>query len=194
MTNYIKASDFTPQFIDNSILDMMKGHIEGVTVFDFLDRYLMDRDLLTLAEIVVETGVGVEGLDEDSMDLLDSYIRKLNEPDYEDLDEFKEMFNIKFPKDTICIWDKSLCENILPNENILTLVQIIGIEGVYVKFRQYKSHLIEPKYVHKYGGMDAEELYTVSNVHISDISNKTVMFRNPVDEREELIIDILKSI
>lgn len=194
MKTYINASEFTPQFIDNSVLMMMKELIEGDTVFDFNDRYLMDRDIVTLAEIVVENDIEVIGIDEESVYLLDSHIRKLNEPDYEDLEEFKVMFMSKFPKGTLCILDKSLNEDILPNENVLSLVQIIDIEGFHLKFRQYKSHLIEPKYVHEHGGLDAKELYTINNIHISDVANKSVMFRNPADAREIAIIDIFKSI
>lgn len=194
MASYVRAKDFTPQFVDHSVLMMMTEEIDGDTIFDFEDRDLLDKDLLTLAELIVNDNVQVVGLDDESNFLLESYIRKLNEPDYEDLDEFKHMFISKFPENTLCIWDKSLDENILPNENMLSLVKVIGIEGNYVKFNVFKSHLIEPKFIHMYGGIDAEELYTTQRIHVSDFANKSIMFRYTKDEREELILDILKSI
>jgi hypothetical protein len=194
MATFIQAKDFTPQFVDHSVLMMMKEKIDGQTIFDFEDRDVLDRDILTLAEIIVNDGVQIAGIDEESNMLLESYIRKLNEPDYEDLDEFKHMFISKFPEGTLCIWDKSLDENLLSNEKKLSLVQVIGIEGNYVKFKYFKSHLIEPKFIHMHGGIDSEELFTIQSIHISDFANKSIMFRYTKDEREEIILDILKSI
>lgn len=193
MVKYVKASDFTHLFVDQSVLSMMVQEIDGETIFDFEDVHIMDRDLSILAEIVLETGVKVIGLDEESQQLLESYVRKLEEPEYEDLEEFKEMFLVKFPQGTLCIWDKSLKEDLLPNESKLSLVMVEGIKGNYVYFRLYKSHLMEPRYVHMYGGLNSEKLYTIESFHISDFANKSIMFRYPKDEREEIIIDILKS-
>lgn len=193
MSKVLKASDYTHLFVDHNVLSLMEKDIAGIDELDFEDVNVMDRDMKTLANLKMDYGVEVKGLDSESVHLMESYIRKISEPDFETTEEFKDMFKAKFPEGHLCVWDKTLQENVLPNENMLSLVEVVGVEGNYVHFKLYKSHLMEPKHISLHGGMGSESLYKMESIHITEFTNKRIMFRNVKDEREELIVDLLKK-
>lgn len=194
MTKIVQAKDYTHLFVDQKVINMMSEECVKGDVLDFSGINVMDSDLGTLAEIILDKGLEIRGLDNDSILILDSHVRKLSVPIYENLKEFKEMFKAKFPKGTLCIWDKMLDKHLNANENRLSLVMVEDVYENFVRFRLYKSHLVEPKYVSQYGGINARELYTIESVHITDFANKSIMFRYPKDENEEIIIDLLLNI
>lgn len=194
MVKIVKAREYTHLFVDQSVINLMSESVSEGDVLDFNDVNVMDSDLGLLAETVINKGVEIRGLDEDSLVILDSHVRKLSAPIYESLDDFKEMFKVKFPKGTLCIWDKTLDKNLSPNENRLSLVMIEDVYDNFVRFRLYKSHMIEPRYVAEKGGLDNRDLYTVESTHITDFATKSVTFRYPKDEREEIILDILQNL
>ena len=189
---FIYAKDLTPLFVDHSVINLMKTMIDGPTTFDFTGVNVMDRALEALARIVIDTEVNVHGLQDDSRQLFDAFVLKLNEPEYASIEEFETMFLAKFPVGTLCIWDKSLSKKLDPSEIVYSLVYIEGIEKNHVVFRNYYSHLIEPAYFAQYGGLDAKELYALDRIHVSDFATKEVLFRYPKSQKEEIILDLLK--
>lgn len=191
---YIYAKDVTAMFVDTSVVEIMADQIDGPTTFDFNGVSVMDRSLEYLSEVIVEHGVKVIGLEDDSQDRLDSLLLKLNEPDFNDVGDYKEMFFAKFPVGTLCIWDKTLqMKKKSDIESFYSLVYIEGFEKNSVVFRVYHSHLVEPVYFHQYGGIHAKELYSIQRIHISDFVSKEVQFRYAKDEREEVILDLLSK-
>ena len=191
---YVYAKDVTAMFVDTSVIELMASQIDGPTTFDFNGVSVMDRSLEALSEVIVDKGVKVVGLEDDSQDRLDSMLIKLNEPDFSDVGDFAEMFFAKFPVGTLCIWDKTLqMKKKSDLESFYSLVYIEGFEKNNVVFRMYHSHLVEPAYFHQYGGLHAKELYSIHRIHVSDFVSKEVQFRYAKDEREEIILDILSK-
>lgn len=190
----IKASDYTPLFVDNSVLELMRKDSEDGDTLDFSDVNVMDRAINILAEILLESDLDVIGLDEESSELLETHLRKLSDPEFEDLKEYKHMFEKKFPKGTLCIWDKSLVQNLPGTETKMSLVMIEGVYDNFVRIRLYKSYLMEPRYVSEHGGMNNRQLYTLESFHITDFISKNILFRYPRNDTEEIIIDLLTNI
>ena len=194
-TKLLYARDYTPQFVDSSVLrKMWLDCTEYNTLFDFEDTFVLERDLDTLAEIILDKQVRVFGLDDESLEILNIHINKLSGPTFTSLDDFIAMFRAKFPLDTFCIWDKSLDDSLSNSDCKISLVQLLDISKNRVQFRLYKSHMLEPKIISMYGGIDDSRLYTVETIHITDFLNKDVLFRYPTGDREEIIMDLLCNI
>lgn len=164
-------------------------------VIDFSDVHVWDRLIIYLAKLVVEDGFEIVGLSEADGILLESNVRKIREPRITNVEEFKKMFIARFPKGHICIWDRTLSKNILSNQNKLALVMVEGIERNFVKFRLYKSHMLEPRFVGtRDDGINSKDLYNITSGHITEFMSKEYIFRNASNAREEVIIDILKNV
>lgn len=194
MSKIIRVLDYTHRYIDESILEKMKDVIGKGDTLDFNNVFIMDSDIPSVGDIIIENELVIEGLDEESLLLLESYIRKKMAPEFSNLKEFTMMFKEKFSKGTLCIWDRILDNNLKASESRMSLVMIEEIYDNFVRFRLYKSYLIEPKYVYEHGGLDNKDLYTLETVHLSDFANKTVIFRYPKDDNEEIILNLLMSI
>lgn len=195
MTKLLYARDYTPQFVDSSVLrKMWLDCTEYNTLFDFEGTFVLERDLDTLAEIILDKNVRVFGLDEESLEILNIHINKLSGPTFTCLEDFIEMFKAKFPVDIFCIWDKSLDTSLSNSDCKISLVKMLNVSKNRVQFRVYKSHMLEPKIISAFGGIEDPRLYTVETIHITDFLNKDVLFRYPTSDREEIILDILCNI
>lgn len=194
MNTTIKAKNYTPLFVDNSVLGLMKKDAKEGDTFDFTGVNVMDRALNILAEILIDMDIKITGLDEESKELLETYLRKISDPEFDDIDEYIKMFKAKFPIGSLCIWDKTLVENLPGAESKMSIIAIEGIYQNFVRIRLYKSYLMEPRYVSEHGGLDNRELYTLESFHISDFISKHILFRYPRNEIEEITFDLLQNI
>lgn len=190
----ISASNYTPSFVDHNVLRAMSEDIpEGrITIFDFDHVNVMVQDLETLAYIIIEKNVGTIGLPDKSMSLLESHISRIMIPEYTDIAGYADMFLAKFPIGTYCVWDLSLKgKKEINNRNLKSLVRIEGVHNNYLQLRVYRSHMVEPYYIHKYGGLDAPELYTRETIHLTELMEKEETIRYAKEGTEEAIIDLL---
>lgn len=193
----IAATDYTHSLVDHNVLRAMSDDIpeDTPTVLNFDHVNVLVIDLETLAYIVIEKRVGVMGLSERSESLLNSHISRILIPEYTDITGYAEMFLAKFPPGTLCVWDLSLkVKKELNNRNLMSLVMIEGIQNNFLQLRVYRSHMVEPHYIHKYGGLDAPELYTRDTIHLTELMEKEETIRYPKEGMEEAIIDLLKQL
>lgn len=195
----IYATNYTHTFVDHNVLREMSDDIpeDKPTILIFDGVTVLSRDLETLAYIIVEANeqVAVMGLPERSESLLASHISRIIVPEFTDIQGFAEMFLAKFPVGTLCVWDLSLkAKKELNNRNLVSLVMIEGIKNNYLHFRLYRSHMVEPYYVNKYGGLDAPELYTRDTIHLTELMEKEETIRYAKEGMEEEIIEFLKSL
>lgn len=194
---WIKARDYSPNFIDHAVFVRMADDITGdrPVLFDFEDRTVLSKDLDSLAAIVIERQVAVYGLPEDLEDRLDTLKRLLSDQIIDTMEEFIYMFNQKFPVGTYCIWDRSLLDKkelILESKH--TIVRIEGIHDNYLHLRSYIGSKMEPRYILEYGGLDSPELYRNTTIHVTELFNQEEDIRYPKDGKETAILELFLEI
>ena len=190
---YIKVLDFTNEFVDQSVIQRIEEEVGMGYVIDFEGTKLLEWGVDSLAELVTKYKLDVRNLEGNSSILLDVHKEHLHQPDVSSIPEFIEMFNAKFPEKSICILDRTLDKSLEPNQNNLHVVVIEGIRHNRVYYRLYRSHLMEPIYIHQHGGFDSPELYSIENIHVTELLGQDILFRYPKDDRESLILDMLVS-